>query len=544
MPEHRESWEIKAQKCRDILSASLKQEWLLPHDKLPSPDELDVSGFIKKSNALSDDELKITESSATELITRMRTGELTALATVTAFLKRAHIGHQLLNFATEFLTQEALARAAELDKIFLSTGKLVGPLHGLPISLKEHIGLKDRITNATYVALIDNITTDDALLVRLLKTAGAIPIVRTNGPQSLMHVDCHNPIYGATLNPYHRRLTPGGSSGGEGASIGFRCAVMGVGTDIGGSVRVPAGFCGVYGLRTTALRNPYKGVVLPGQGQESIRCVISPLANSIEDINLFQSAVLDQEPWEEETSLTPLPWRTVGPYKPQDIRVGIMWDDGLTRPHPPVRRALQHAAGRLQEAGVDVVDWEPYAHDLGMDMITDLYFPDAAQTQLELLHAGGEPIEPLTTNSFSWARPEAITVRENWDLNVRRDTYREEYHRLMKERGVDFILCPVNVGVATELGKGRNIPYTAIWNILDQPAVSIPTGLKLDPEIDMVEPDYTCRSAAEEYEYKRYVPELFANAPIGLQVVGKHYRDEETVMAAALIASLVQVQSD
>ena len=103
---------------------------------------------------------------------------------------------------------------------------------------------------------------------------------------------------------------------------------MGVGTDIGGSVRVPAAFCGSYGYRSTTLRNPYKGIVLPGEGQESIRCVASPLANSIEDINLFQSAVLDQEPWEVETSLVPMPWRKLSPYKPSDITVGIMWDDG------------------------------------------------------------------------------------------------------------------------------------------------------------------------------------------------------------------------
>lgn len=104
--------------------------------------------------------------------------------------------------------------------------------------------------------------------------------------------------------------------------------MLGVGTDIGGSVRVPAAFCGAYGLRTTALRNPYKGVVLAGDGQESIRCVISPLANSIADINLFQKAILDQEPWEEETSLVPLPWKQAPPAKVDGITVGVIWDDG------------------------------------------------------------------------------------------------------------------------------------------------------------------------------------------------------------------------
>jgi Asp-tRNA(Asn)/Glu-tRNA(Gln) amidotransferase A subunit family amidase len=145
---------------------------------------------------------------------------------------------------------------------------------------------------------------------------------------SHQHIDCSNPIYGTTVNPHNRVLTCGGSSGGEGASLGLRCAALGIGTDIGGSIRVPAAFCGAYGLRPTSLRNPYNGICLAGAGQESVRCVIGPLANTVEDLNLFQRAVLDQEPWEVETSLVPLPWKTVGPFRPDQIAVGVIWDDG------------------------------------------------------------------------------------------------------------------------------------------------------------------------------------------------------------------------
>lgn len=136
---------------------------------------------------------------------------------------------------------------------------------------------------------------------------------------------------GTTVNPHNRKLSPGGSSGGEGASLGFRCAALGIGTDIGGSIRAPAAFCGAYGLRPTALRNPYKGVFLPGDGQESIRCVIGPLANSVSDLNLFQKSVIDQEPWEEETALVPLPWKDVPPYQASQIKVGVIWDDGYVK---------------------------------------------------------------------------------------------------------------------------------------------------------------------------------------------------------------------
>jgi len=141
------------------------------------------------------------------------------------------------------------------------------------------------------------------------------------------HLCCSNNITGTTVNPHNRTLTPGGSSGGEGASMGFRCAPLGIGTDIGGSIRCPAAFCGAYGFRPSSLRNPSTGIKVASSGQETIRGVVGPMSScSIEDLELFQRAVLDQEPWDVETSLMPLPWRNVAPTR--DMTVAIMWDDG------------------------------------------------------------------------------------------------------------------------------------------------------------------------------------------------------------------------
>lgn len=141
------------------------------------------------------------------------------------------------------------------------------------------------------------------------------------------HLCCSNNITGTTLNPHNRTLTPGGSSGGEGASVGFKCAPLGIGTDIGGSIRCPAAFCGGYGLRPTAMRNPMAGIQVACIGQETIHGVVGPMASSsIEDLELFQRAVLDQEPWDDETSLMPVPWKTVAPTR--DVTIAIMWDDG------------------------------------------------------------------------------------------------------------------------------------------------------------------------------------------------------------------------
>lgn len=405
--------------------------------------------------------------------------------------------------------------------------------------MKEHIEIKGRTCNAGFVAWVDDIANEDALLVQYLERAGAIFHVRTNQPQSLMHLCCDNNLTGPTRNPYNRTLTPGGSSGGEGASMGFKCAALGVGTDIGGSIRAPAGFCGAYGFRPTALRMPATGIKVPGPGQESIHGTAGPLASqSVEDLNLFQRAVIDQEPWETETSLVPLPWRQVKATK--NMTVGIMWDDGCVRPHPPVTRALRHAKEKLLAAGLKVVDWEPYRHDHGWEIISSLYFPDAANSQRTVLSQSGEPLLPLTEWAFAYSRASPLSIPENWALNCKRDAYRDTYHALMKSRDVDFILCPVYVGAAAVMGESQYWNYTAIWNILDYPGVVFPSGLIVDPELDPVDGGYRPRSEVDAREWAKYRPERYEGAPIGLQLVGKRFKDEETLAAAGLVSDIVQ----
>ncbi|KAJ5571881.1 hypothetical protein N7535_005541 [Penicillium sp. DV-2018c] len=497
----------------------------------------------RQSGLLSERELDITDMSATELVAAMGKGELSAEETIVAFLKRAVLGHQLLNFATEFLADEAVARAKELDEYYQRTGKLVGPLHGVPISVKEHISMKGRTCNTGYVAWVDRVTAEDALLLQLLSKAGAIFHVRTNQPQSLMHLCCSNNITGTTVNPHNRTLTPGGSSGGEGASMGFRCAPLGIGTDIGGSIRCPAAFCGGYGFRPTTLRMPMGGIKAAASGQETIRGVVGPMStSSIEDLVLFQKAVLEQEPWEIETSLVPVPWKSVPPTK--DMTVGIMWDDGCVRPHPPITRALRHAKEKLLSAGIKVVDWEPYKHQHGWEVISALYYPDATSKQKGLLELSGEPPRPLTKWAFTYSGTTSQTHPETWILQEKRDKYQEKYHALMKSRGVDFILSPTYPGVAAVMGESQYWNYTAIWNIVDLPSAVFPSGLTVDPVADaLTEADkgYVPRGEVDEREWRKYSgPERYEGAPIGLQFSGKRFRDEETLAAAKLVEGIIR----
>lgn len=198
-----QNWEAEAQICRDILDKSIQKQWVLPEDLLPSPEQTNVLDVPRKSGMLTETELQITETDATGLLEAMAKGTWTAEEVTIAFLKRATIGHQLvgplspskmysrcspsqLNYATEFMAEEALAQARALDAHFRSTGKIIGPLHGVPISTKEMVSFKDRITHTGYISRISNVAKEDALMVRTLRNAGAVFHVRTNLPQTCM----------------------------------------------------------------------------------------------------------------------------------------------------------------------------------------------------------------------------------------------------------------------------------------------------------------------------------------------------------------------
>jgi amidase len=181
-----QNWEAQAEVCRDVLDKSIQKQWLLSPDKLPSPERTNVLDVPKESRILTERELEITETDATGLVEKMAQGTWTAKEVTIAFLKRATIGHQLLNYATEFMAEEALAQACALDAHFRSTGKIVGVLHGVPVSTKEMVSFKGRIVHTGYVSWISNVAQEDALMVRTLRKAGAVFHVRTNLPQTCM----------------------------------------------------------------------------------------------------------------------------------------------------------------------------------------------------------------------------------------------------------------------------------------------------------------------------------------------------------------------
>lgn len=275
--------------------------------ELPAQIPLNVTTLPAK--LLSPDVAEITELSVETLLQRLATGNLTSTQVTKAFLQRAGLASKAVNCITELLPERALKRAADLDQYYATHGKPIGPLHGLPISVKEHIAMKGHDLNAGFISWVGNVAPDDGMILKLLWNAGCVFHARTTEPQTLMHLETSSNIHGVTVNPYNTSLTSGGSSGGEGALLGMRGSCLGIGTDIGGSIRSPAANQGLFGLKPTSYRLPLDGFAATMDGQEQIVPVVGPLSTSLEGIKIFMKTLIDQKPWLYEPSLIPLPWQ-------------------------------------------------------------------------------------------------------------------------------------------------------------------------------------------------------------------------------------------
>ena len=397
------------------------------------------------------------------------------------------------NCITQLLPDRALARAKELDEQ-MQQGQQPGLLHGLPLSVKSHIGLSNCHVPAGYIAHWDKLAPDDALVVQILERAGAIAIARTTEPQTMMHLECSSNLYGETVNPYNTRTSSGGSSGGEGALIALRGSLLGVGSDVGGSIRVPAAACGIYGLKPTAFRVPTTGWSSTPPGADPIPTVLGPMSSSLVGIELFMRAVLDAEPWKQEPALIPLPWRdmSIKPGSRKPLRLGIMWHDEVVLPHPPITRALREFTDRVKKIPYfEVIDFPPYKHDEAWAIVSSLYCTDGGDADLKIMAESGEPLLPLT----KWMIKENDCVKrltrpqlEYW--LEEREEFRLEYAKYWNETGfkdgpVDAIISPIAPGVATRPGTAKYWSYSAVWNLLDYPALAFPAGI-VHQDIDAV----------------------------------------------------------
>lgn len=371
LPKQGATWRETCQNIRNYRDDSIsKIEPKIPQVPSDLPDN--VSSLPRQ--LLDKEEIRITGTKPEDLLAALASGRFTSTAVTEAFLRRAGLAQQLTNCVTEVLPERALARAKELDEYYAEHQKPIGPLHGLPISVKEHVAMKGLDINCGFVGWVGRESPEDALILQMLWEAGAVFYVRTTEPQTLMHLETSSNLYGETVCGFNRKLTSGGSSGGEGALVGMRGSCLGIGTDIGGSIRSPAANNGVWGLRPTSARIPNVGCQATMLGQEHIVPVIGPLSTSLDGIKLFMKTLVDAQPWLREPAMLPFPWKDDVDWtlkdKKRKLKIAVLWDDGIVKPHPPVLRALQEVTERLRQIeGLDIVEWRPYKHDYAWEII-------------------------------------------------------------------------------------------------------------------------------------------------------------------------------
>lgn len=292
--------------------------------------------------------------------------------------------------------------------------------------------------------------TEDSHLVSILRDLGAVFYCKTNQPQAIMHLETVTP-YGRTLNPYNINLSAGGSSGGEAALIALRGSILGMGTDIGGGIRTPAGFCGIYGFKPTSNYLPMNGV---RRNTNPVELIISatcgPMATSLRDLDLVVAWILSARasPHLREPNLVPLPWTGLAkPLSRMPLKIGFMMNDGLITPQPPVLRALQWAQSKLSNSfAIEVKPFLPYRVAEAMRSIRKADTTDGGANVVKMLEKTGEPMEPLTQWYLEDAEEHGLT--EIVRLKMERDDFRCKFAEYWNESDVDVVICPSYVGPA------------------------------------------------------------------------------------------------
>ncbi|KAH6715345.1 putative fatty-acid amide hydrolase [Leptodontidium sp. MPI-SDFR-AT-0119] len=532
---------------KSIAAEKKAQQW----SKIPKSWRIPAERFRETNNVmdipltcgiLNEIESKITsDHDATGLLKKLRAGVWSVEEVTVAFCKRAAIAHQLTNCLTEIFFDEAIERAKKLDSEYCDSTakeKILPPLFGLPISLKDSFQVQGYDTSTGLGCYVNEPAKDNSALAAMLIDLGAVLYCKTNLPQSIMTGDSHNNIFGRTLNPRNKLLTAGGSTGGEGTLLALRGSILGVGTDIGGSIRVPAVCNGIYGFRPSVGMLPHGGVRdLTPPGTDGVRSTVGPMATSIRDCELFLKSVLEADTWRYDSAVISVPW--VGLKLSQKLRVGVALDDGVYTPSPPVRRGLKLAVDLLR--GSDDIEIIPITLPdvkLHYQSLIGFLTLSGSDHYLEQFARTVEPVIPSLKASGLLSAP-GTTLQGFFDLNVRRAEAGKQYLELFRDHDLDAILMSPAPHTAVPLDTWASVTYTSLWNYLDYPAVVIPVDEVRD--VDLVDDlSNVSFGADDERLYGSYTgPEQYKGAPICVQVVGYRHKDEALLKAAGVLDSII-----
>uniref|UniRef100_A0A8B9PMY7 Fatty-acid amide hydrolase 1 n=1 Tax=Apteryx owenii TaxID=8824 RepID=A0A8B9PMY7_APTOW len=422
------------------------------HDRGLAQMEKAALGFRKQHPSV--DTVSILSLPLPELSRKLRDGSLPPEQVFYAYVGKALQVTRETNCITDYLqeSETQLQQAARPGQ--------PGLLYGVPVSIKDSINCQGYDSTIGFVSNINNPAAEDSVLVQVLKKQGAVPFVKTNVPQSLVSYDCENLIFGQTFNPLLYTRTPGGSSGGEGALIAAGGSILGFGTDLGGSLRLPAAFCGICALKPTGNRLRY------------LVAAVGPMAKDVESLALSMRALLCEDMFSLDSTVPPLPFKEEVYSSTQPLRIGYYETDFFTMPSPAMRRAVRETKQLLEDAGHTVGRYiNPLCKDrdegeldkssAGL-LLRLSKIPDWLKTLLSWItkpFPGGSISAPPTSSAFA---PQ------------------ESCHKFIaqwKKLNLDVMLCPM-LGPALPVGYPGKlsvaVSYTILYNCLDFPAGVVP----------------------------------------------------------------------
>lgn len=510
-------WKTIGKEKADSVFNSIPKEWRI--DKIPSIEEQpDVTGsFVHQY--LSKQEIEITETDAVGIVMQTSSGRWKSVDVAKAFCHRAAVAHQLVNCLHEFFYDDALQAAEFLDKYYSEHKKPLGPLHGLPVSLKDQFHVKGVETSMGYIGWLgtfqgkkdsEKYKTYESLIVKDLKSLGAILFVKTSVPHTLMAGETVNNIIGFTRNPKNRNLSSGGSSGGEGALIGLRGSPVGFGTDIGGSIRIPSAFNGLYGCRPSTGRMPYEGMANSMDGQNGVLSVVGPLATSPDALKLVMQAILTKKPWFHDPLCHEMPWRSneeAAIWDPierfsQPLSFGVVRHDGNVAPHPPVARAVDIVVKAMEKLGHNVIDWDPKpTHEDLCNITYKCWGFDGGKDCRDDMALVNEPLAPQALIPDT---PQANAMDIMKTIVEKREAQKEymEYwnasrHRTGTGRPVDAIIAPLAPFAAARENGYTYYNYSVWVNMVDYTSVVIPVT-HADKSVDKKDTNFKAKGDVDQ----------------------------------------------
>ncbi len=483
-----------------------------------------------------------------DIARHLQNREVSSVEVTTALLDRIDAVQGELRAYTHIYRRRAKAAAEAADRR-RARNEALSPYDGAPLSLKECIATAGDEMTLGLPTKKGDIAAQDAVMAKLIKDQGGVILGKTNVSQAMLFHESRNPLFGETKNPHHHGRTPGGSSGGEAAAIAAHMSPGGFGTDIGGSVRVPAHFCGIVGLKPTANRLSKQGFGAGVPGQETIASVVGPMARTVDDAAALFELVSPEKCAPYDPRVVPYPlgdWRAIDL---QGKRIGVITTDHIVTPSAACQRAVRTAAQHLEDAGCIVEEFEPpMAEDIIFTYFAALS-ADGGKTLIGRL-GSGEVDDALTLllRSSRLAKPtrkaaalalgvvgervagrivESLgekSVAELWAITARARKLTEDVFALWRHRGFDAVITPPHATVALPHRTSRDFAiggaFSMRYNLLNFPGGVVP--------VTTVRDDETTRHDVSQRHDKRaaQVDAGSAGLPVGVQIVTKPFRED------------------